>query len=102
MSQGIISGTTVVFFSFVGFDMVASLAEEAMNPAVDLPIGIIGSLGCAGAIYIAMSTVLTGMDNYLNLGGSAPFSDAFESVGLNWAAKIVSVGAVFGCTMSGR
>lgn len=42
--------------------MVASMAEEAVNPAVDLPVGIIGSLTVATGIYIAMSTVLTGMD----------------------------------------
>ena len=60
MPQGVFKGVTSIFFSYVGFDMVASMAEEAVNPAVDLPIGIIGSLAVSTAIYIAMSTVLTG------------------------------------------
>lgn len=61
--QGVFKGVTSIFFSYVGFDMVASMAEEAVNPAVDLPVGILGSIAAATAIYIAMSTVLTG--NYL-------------------------------------
>lgn len=62
--QGVFKGVTSIFFSYVGFDMVASMAEEAVNPAVDLPVGILGSIAAATAIYVAMSTVLTG--NYLS------------------------------------
>ena len=71
-----------------------------MNPSVDLPIGIVGSIGVAAAIYVAMSTVLLGMSNYLTLDPNAPFSTAFSSIGWEWAAKVVSVGAVIGCTNS--
>lgn len=43
--RGVFTGASVVFFSFIGFDTVATAAEEVKNPARDLPIGIIGSLG---------------------------------------------------------
>lgn len=72
--QGVFKGVTSIFFSYVGFDMVASMAEEAVNPSVDLPVGILGSIAAATAIYIAMSTVLTG--NYLKRS-QLPTSFAF-------------------------
>jgi len=38
------AGAAVVFFAYIGFDAVSTVAEEVRNPARDLPIGIIGSL----------------------------------------------------------
>jgi APA family basic amino acid/polyamine antiporter len=99
-SSGVFFGASSIFFSFVGFDMVASLAEEAVNPQVDLPVGIVGSIGVATGIYVAMSTVLVGMVSYTTLDPSAPFSSMFESIGWGWASKIVAIGAVIGCTNS--
>ncbi|KAG1661746.1 hypothetical protein FOA52_004805 [Chlamydomonas sp. UWO 241] len=98
--SGIFKGASSIFFSFVGFDMVASMAEECVNPAKDLPLGIVGSVGVATAIYVAMSTVLVGMVSYLELDPNAPFASVFTAVGMDWAAKIVGVGALIGCTNS--
>lgn len=97
---GIFNGASSVFWSFVGFDMVASMAEEAKKPSRDMPIGIIGSLSVAIGIYVAMATVLVGMQYYTDLDENAAFAVAFEFHGWDWAAKIVSVGAVIGCTVS--
>ncbi|GAX82912.1 hypothetical protein CEUSTIGMA_g10338.t1 [Chlamydomonas eustigma] len=98
--SGVFRGVTNIFFSYVGFDMVASMAEEAVNPAVDLPIGIIGSIFGATGIYVAMSTVITGMVDYANLDPYAPFAVAFSDIGWVWASKIVAIGALFGCSNS--
>ena len=60
-AEGVLAGASVVFFSFVGFDTVATCAEECANPGRDLPIGIMGSLGICAALYAAMCLVITGM-----------------------------------------
>jgi APA family basic amino acid/polyamine antiporter len=60
-AEGVLAGASVVFFSFVGFDTVATCAEECANPGRDLPIGIMGSLAICAALYAAMCLVITGM-----------------------------------------
>lgn len=60
-SSGIFAGASIVFFSFIGFDTVATAAEETIRPERDLPIGIIGSLGVCTVLYVLMSAVITGM-----------------------------------------
>ena len=59
--RGVFSGASVIFFSFIGFDTVATAAEECLCPQRDLPIGIIGSLGICTVLYILMCLVITGM-----------------------------------------
>ena len=58
---GIVSGASLVFFAYIGFDVVATTAEEAKNPQRDLPIGIIGSLVICTVLYCAVALVITGM-----------------------------------------
>ena len=81
---------------YVGFDAVASAAEETRNPSIDLPIGIIGSLVIASLLYAGMCASLTGMVSYEEIDVDAPFADAFEKIGMGWATEIVSLGAVTG------
>lgn len=59
--QGILTGSAIVFFTYVGFDMVSATSEETKNPMRDIPIGIIGSLLISTILYIAVSLVLTGI-----------------------------------------
>lgn len=88
-----------VFFSYLGFDMVSSLAEETKNPQKNIPRGIIGSLGIAAFVYVAVTFVATGMVTSPDLANSsAPLIYALESQGLDWAAKVVSFGSLFGLT----
>jgi APA family basic amino acid/polyamine antiporter len=53
-------GAGVIFFAYLGFDMVACLAEEVPNPQINLPRGIIGSLLISMSIYVGVSLVITG------------------------------------------
>eukprot|EP01118_Nematostelium_gracile_P009396 TRINITY_DN3160_c0_g1_i1.p1 TRINITY_DN3160_c0_g1~~TRINITY_DN3160_c0_g1_i1.p1 ORF type:complete len:546 (-),score=126.59 TRINITY_DN3160_c0_g1_i1:29-1666(-) len=92
--QGIWKGVGTVFFSYIGFDSVSTLASEVKNPARDLPIGIVGTLLIASALYVAVSMVVTGMVYYPHLNADAPLSAAFFSVGLSWAGYLVAVGSV--------
>jgi APA family basic amino acid/polyamine antiporter len=95
---GIIAGAAIVFFAFIGFDVVATAAEETKKPKRDLPIGIIASLLICTVLYVAVSLVVTGMQNYRHLSVDAPLAEAFKSVGHPGFATIISVGALAGLT----
>ena len=92
---GMLAGAALVFFAYIGFDSVSTHAEEARNPARDVPIGIITSLILCTILYIAVSAVLTGMVPYDKINIDAPVSDAFRQAGLPWAQFLVSAGS--GC-----
>ncbi|QIN80377.1 amino acid permease [Rubrobacter marinus] len=96
--SGIITGAAVVFFAYIGFDVVATTAEEARNPRRDLPIGILGSLAICTILYILVSQIMTGIVPYTDLNDPAPMALAFSSIGLNVAAGAVSIGAICGLT----
>ncbi|KAF8380562.1 hypothetical protein HHK36_028050 [Tetracentron sinense] len=96
--KAIVTGTTVVFFAYVGFDAVANSAEESQRPQRDLPIGILGSLLICAALYIGVCLVITGMVPYTFLAEDAPLAEAFSSKGLKYVSVLISIGAVAGLT----
>uniref|UniRef100_A0A0C9RNN5 TSA: Wollemia nobilis Ref_Wollemi_Transcript_7900_1753 transcribed RNA sequence n=1 Tax=Wollemia nobilis TaxID=56998 RepID=A0A0C9RNN5_9CONI len=96
--KAIVTGATVVFFAYVGFDAIANSAEECRKPKRDMPIGILVSLIACAALYIGVCLVLTGMLPYQSLGGDAPLAEAFSAKGLKFAVVLISVGAVAGLT----
>jgi basic amino acid/polyamine antiporter, APA family len=99
---GLLAGASLVFFAYIGFDVVATTAEETRNPQRDAPRGILGSLGIVTVLYVAVALVLTGMTSYTNLATQgekrATLATAFSLNGVNWAAGIISVGALAGLT----
>jgi APA family basic amino acid/polyamine antiporter len=95
---GIFTGAALVFFAFIGFDVVATAAEETKKPQRDLPRGIFGSLIICTVLYVAVSLVVTGMVKYNKVEVDAPLAAAFKSVGQNAIAQIVSFGALAGLT----
>ncbi len=95
---GIFTGAALVFFAFIGFDIVATAAEETRNPQRDLPIGIIASLAVCTTLYVAVSLVVTGMVKYNKMNIKAPLASAFESVGRPGFANLISIGAIVGLT----
>ena len=98
--RGTFAASSIVFFAFVGFDYLANAAEEVADPARSLPIGILTSLGIATVLYGLMAATMVLMVPYSQVDVHAPFSAAFASRGLHWAAKIVSFGAVAGIITS--
>lgn len=96
--ESVLTGATVVFFAYVGFDAVANSAEESKSPQRDLPFGIIGSLLICVALYIGVCLVLTGMLPYKSLWGDAPLAEAFTSKGLQYVSVLISIGAIAGLT----
>jgi APA family basic amino acid/polyamine antiporter len=101
--QGIAAAAAVVFFAYIGFDAVSTTAEEAKNPARDLPVGIIASLVICTALYLLVAGILSGIipvvqykadPQFLN----APVGYALAVINKDWAAGLVSAGAVAGIT----
>jgi APA family basic amino acid/polyamine antiporter len=95
---GIFTAAALVFFAFIGFDVVATAAEETKNPQRDLPRGIFGSLAICTTLYVAVSLVVTGMVKYDKVSVEAPLAEAFRSVGKPTIATIISIGALAGLT----
>lgn len=95
---GIFTAAALVFFAFIGFDIVATAAEETKRPQRDLPIGIFGSLAICTLLYVAVSLVVTGMVKYTHVKVAAPLAAAFDSVGQTTIAQVVSWGALAGLT----
>jgi APA family basic amino acid/polyamine antiporter len=96
--SGIFTGAALVFFAYIGFDIVATAAEETKNPQRDMPIGILASLGICTILYVVVSLVVVGMQNYTRLSEQAPLADAFKAVGHPLFATIISIGALAGLT----
>lgn len=94
--NGVMSGAALVFFAYLGFDAVSSAAEEVKNPQRNMPIGIIGSLLISTLLYVAVSLVLTGIVSYTSLNITDPVSFAMQIIHQDWAAGIISIGAVVG------
>jgi APA family basic amino acid/polyamine antiporter len=96
---GILSAASIVFFAFIGFDVVATAAEETRNPKRDLPRGIFGSLIIVTVLYVLVTIVVTAMVPYDQLGGEdATLASAFTARGVDWAAKVIAIGALAGLT----
>jgi APA family basic amino acid/polyamine antiporter len=99
-AYGVIAAASVVFFAYIGFDIVATSAEETKNPQRDVPRGILGSLAICTVLYMLVSFVITGMLKYSDkrMNTAAPLAEAFDANGAGWASKIISIGAVAGLT----
>lgn len=97
-TQGISAGAAIVFFAYIGFDAVATSAEEAKNPSRDLPIGILGSLGVCAILYFFVALVLTGVVPYTDLNNAEPVAYALRVIGYPIGSAIVAVGAICGIT----
>lgn len=96
---GLLAAASLVFFAFIGFDVVATAAEETKNPQRNVPRGILGSLAIVTVLYVVVSLVLTGMVPYTDLAGkNATLATAFAVHGVTWAKNLISVGALAGLT----
>jgi basic amino acid/polyamine antiporter, APA family len=95
---GVLTGSAIVFFSYIGFDSVSTAAEECRHPQRDLPIGILGTLAICATLYIAVALVLTGIAPYQTLNNAAPLAGALRDLGFEGIRRWVGVGAILGMT----
>ncbi|GAM25443.1 hypothetical protein SAMD00019534_086180, partial [Acytostelium subglobosum LB1] len=103
--NGVFTGCSKVFFSFVGFDAVTTLSGEVKNPKRDLPLGIVITLTIVTTLYCLVSIVLAGMIKYSAISETSPLSDAFLSLtgshpALKWAALAIVIGTLTSLTAS--
>ena len=95
---GIFTAAAVVFFAFIGFDIVATAAEETKNPQRDMPRGILASLAVCTVLYVAVSLVVVGMQKYSELNIEAPLAEAFKANDADFIATLITIGALAGLT----
>ncbi|KAG2547233.1 cationic amino acid transporter 1-like [Panicum virgatum] len=96
--RGIFSASAVLFFAYIGFDAVSTMAEETKNPARDIPIGLVGAMTLTTALYCVLAVTLCLMRPFGSIDADAPFSVAFADRGMDWAKYIVAFGALKGMT----
>jgi APA family basic amino acid/polyamine antiporter len=94
--SGVLRGAGVMFFAYIGFDAVSTAAQEARNPARDMPIGILGSLAICTVIYILVATVLLGIVPYQRLNVADPLAVGIDATGIVWLSPVIKVAALFG------
>jgi APA family basic amino acid/polyamine antiporter len=98
--RGVLTGSAIVFFTYIGFDSVSTSAEECRRPQRDLPLGIILTLVICAALYVSVALVLTGIANYQALGNAAPVANALKTLGFDHIRRVVGLGAVIGMISS--
>jgi APA family basic amino acid/polyamine antiporter len=103
--RGVLTGASIVFFAYIGFDAVSTTAEEAKNPKRDMPIGIIGSLIICTVIYAVIAAIFTGLIPYsalvktLSTEQAEPLTLAMKYVSMPlWMVKVVAFGSVIAHT----
>lgn len=91
---GVLSAASMVFFAFVGFETIATAAQESRNPARDLPRSMIGALAVCAAIYALVAFVLVGLVPYAELSVADPLSLAIARLNTPWLKLAIALGAL--------
>ena len=106
--SGVLTGGSIIFFTYIGFDSVSTAAEECHRPQRDVPIGIIGTLVVCTVLYISVAVVLTGLVPWNTLmDDAAPVVNSLKKLSLlpgghslQWIRLIVLLGAMVGMISS--
>jgi APA family basic amino acid/polyamine antiporter len=97
--NGIVTAGSVVFFAYIGFDAISTSGEEVKNPGRDLPIAIITALVVCTVLYILVSVTASAALPYTKLNGQeAPLAEVLRTLGFNWGATLISIGALVAIT----
>lgn len=97
--SGVLRGAGVVFFVFIGFDIVATMAQETKNPQRNMPIGILGSLLVCTVLFILFGYVMTGLAPYTEFKNSAaPVAVAIAHTPYKWLGIAVLLAILIGYT----
>ena len=96
--EGVMTGAAISFLAYIGFDVIATAAEEVKNPQKSLPIGILASLAIVSVLYIGVTAVLTGLVPYTELNVKDPVAFALVYIQQDWMSYLISLGALAGLT----
>ncbi len=94
--SGILKASGVVFFAYIGFDAISTVAQETKNPSRNLPIGMLGSLGICAVLYVLFAYVLTGIVNYKDLNVAAPVAVAIDKTPYPWLKEAIKLAVLAG------
>ncbi|KHG16483.1 Cationic amino acid transporter 7, chloroplastic -like protein [Gossypium arboreum] len=97
--SGVFNGAAMVYFSYIGYDAVSTMAEEVRYPIKDIPIGVTGSVVIVTILYCLMAASMSMLLPYDRIDVEAPFAAAFSGR-LEWVSKVIGVGASFGILTS--
>ncbi|QAA30571.1 amino acid permease [Clostridium manihotivorum] len=95
-TTGIMTGASIIFFAFIGFDAVSTASEETKNPKRDVPMGLAMCLIAVIILYIAVSLILTGIVPFNTIDINNALPGALSRIGITWGSALVGVGAVIG------
>ncbi|SDQ63188.1 APC family permease [Thermostaphylospora chromogena] len=95
---GIFAAAPAIAFAYIGWDIIATAAEETPDAPRTIPQGMIRGLVFATVIYIAVAVVMVGMVPYTEMDPDAPLTDAFRQVGEGFMVHVINIGAVLGLT----
>jgi len=105
--SGVLTGGSIIFFSYIGFDSVSTAAEECKNPQRDLPLGILATLLACTLLYGGVAIALSGIVPWQSvMGDAAPVVNALKRLAaagapqLNWVRLFVLIGAMLGMVSS--
>jgi APA family basic amino acid/polyamine antiporter len=106
--SGVLTGGSIIFFTYIGFDSVSTAAEECKNPQRDVPIGILATLAVCTVLYIGVAIVLTGITKWnLMVDDAAPVVNSLKRIyianpspTLHWVRLAVLIGAILGMISS--
>ncbi len=98
--SGVLTGASIVFFTYIGFDSISTAAEECRTPQRDIPFGIIATLIACTILYGSVALVLTGIAHYQTLNTDSPVADALKALGYNRLRLVVTFGALMGMISS--
>jgi len=98
--DGIMRGSSIVFFAYIGFEAVSTAGQEARDPQRDMPFGIIGSLAVCTVLFMLVAAVMTLLVPYASLNVPDPVAVVVDSFGPSWGwfAKLIKIGAIIGLT----
>jgi APA family basic amino acid/polyamine antiporter len=98
--SGVLRGAGVVFFAFIGFDALSTMAQECKNPQKHMPVGMLGSLGISTILYVIVGIVLLGVVSYTMLNVSDPIAVAVNALGPKflWLRFVIKIAILAGLT----
>lgn len=94
--KGVMSGASIIFFSYIGFDAVSTAAEETKDPKRDVPLGLVICLTVVIILYVLVAFVLCGMVPFKHIDVNDALPAALRSIGINWGGALVACGAILG------
>ncbi len=89
---GVIKGSSVVFYAFIGFESSTFAINEAIKPARNIPLSLIISLVIMTLTYCGASLSLNLMQAFDQINIYASYPTAFKSV--TWMYNVVSIGPI--------